>query len=64
MMGCTHYPFVQALLQAELGPHIQLLNIENAVAQQAQRLWMSLNLKSWAAPVSIATSGNATELAR
>lgn len=63
LMGCTHYPFVQALLQAELGSQVQLLNIESAVAQQAQRLWISLNLSSSAAPVSIETTGDAAELA-
>lgn len=63
LMGCTHYPFVQELLQAELGPQVQLLNIESAVAQQAQRLWISLNLSSSAAPVNIATTGDAAELA-
>jgi glutamate racemase len=64
LMGCTHYPFIQAQLQAELGSQVQLLNIESAVAQQAQRLWADLNLNACAAPVSIATSGDAAELAR
>ncbi len=39
LMGCTHYPLVQTQLQAVLGPQVQLLNIETAVAQQAKRLW-------------------------
>ncbi|MBV8380096.1 MAG: glutamate racemase [Pelomonas sp.] len=39
LMGCTHYPLVQDLLQAALGPEVRLLNIEGAVAQQVQRLW-------------------------
>jgi len=39
LMGCTHYPLVQQQLQAALGQQVRLLNIETAVAQQAQRLW-------------------------
>lgn len=39
LMGCTHYPLIQPLLQQALGPHVRLLNIEQAVAKQAQRLW-------------------------
>lgn len=44
LMGCTHYPLVQARLQAALGPAVRLLNIETAVAQQAARLWAGLGL--------------------
>lgn len=43
LMGCTHYPLVQHLLQAALGPKVRLLNVEDAVARQAQRLWSSAN---------------------
>lgn len=64
LMGCTHYPFVQTQLQEEMGPKVQLLNIESAVAQQAQRLWATMNLDDSAAPASIATTGCAAELAR
>jgi len=39
LMGCTHYPLIQPLLQRALGPGVKLLNIEQAVARQAQRLW-------------------------
>jgi glutamate racemase len=39
LMGCTHYPFVQPLLQETLGSQVQLLNVEAAVARQAQRCW-------------------------
>jgi glutamate racemase len=44
LMGCTHYPLIQPLLQAALGPKVGLLNIESAVAQQAERLWTALRL--------------------
>lgn len=39
LMGCTHYPLVQGLLQTTLGEQVRLLNVEDAVARQAQRLW-------------------------
>ena len=39
LMGCTHYPLVQQLLQAALGGQVRLLNVEDAVARQTQRLW-------------------------
>lgn len=39
LLGCTHYPLVQAHIQARLGEHVRLLNIESAVARQAARLW-------------------------
>lgn len=61
LMGCTHYPLVQAQLQAALGPQVQLLNIETAVAQQAQRLW------THGAPgtrVRLQTTGDAAGLQR
>ncbi|MFG6448460.1 glutamate racemase [Roseateles sp. BYS180W] len=40
LLGCTHYPLVQTLIQAQLGPHVQLLNVEDAVARQAHKLWL------------------------
>lgn len=39
LMGCTHYPLVQDLLQRTFGEQVRLLNVEDAVARQAQRLW-------------------------
>lgn len=39
LLGCTHFPFIQNLWQESLGPGVQLLRVENAVAQQAARLW-------------------------
>lgn len=39
LMGCTHYPLIQSLLQEKLGSGVQLLNVEDAVARQAQRFW-------------------------
>ena len=59
LMGCTHYPLVQAQLQAELGPGVRLLNIETAVARQATRLWAELGLPpDGEATLTLATTGS------
>ena len=64
LMGCTHYPFVQSRLQAEMGPAVLLLNIEIAVAQQAAKSWNELSLQSTAAPVSISSTGDSAGVTR
>lgn len=61
LMGCTHYPLVQAQLQAALGPQVQLLNIETAVAQQAERLWTH---GAPGASMRLQTTGDAASLQR
>lgn len=38
VLGCTHYPFVAPLIQAELGPQVHILDTAQAVAQHAQRV--------------------------
>ena len=65
LMGCTHYPLVQHLLQAELGPNVRLLNIETAVAQQAARLWAALEpapVPAGPARIELASSGDPRRL--
>lgn len=62
LMGCTHYPLIQPLLQAALGPHVRLLNIETAVAQQAARLWAELGLPVGRASLRLETTGSAQAL--
>lgn len=64
LLGCTHYPFIRALWQAELGPAVQLLQVEGAVAQQAVRLWPFGVARAEAAPVRLATTGDAEVLGR
>ena len=44
LLGCTHYPLVQSRIQAALGDGVRLLNIEDAVARQARRVWENLGL--------------------
>lgn len=61
LMGCTHYPLVQQQLQTALGPQVQLLNIETAVAQQAQRLWTH---SAPGASMRLQTTGDAGALQR
>ncbi|WP_077037017.1 glutamate racemase [Pelomonas sp. KK5] len=62
LMGCTHYPLVQAALQRTLGPEVQLLNIEGAVARQAARLWHEAATEGPAA-IHLASSGDPAALA-
>lgn len=38
VLGCTHYPFVAALIQQALGPHVQLIDTADAVARWAAQL--------------------------
>lgn len=44
LLGCTHYPLIQPRIQAALGDGVQLLNIEDAVARQAKRVWDGLGV--------------------
>ncbi len=39
LLGCTHYPLIEPLWQAALGPEVTLLRIETAVARRAAALW-------------------------
>jgi glutamate racemase len=39
LLGCTHYPFIEPLWRAALGPGVELLRIETAVARRATSLW-------------------------
>jgi glutamate racemase len=66
LMGCTHYPLVQAQLQQALGEQVRLLNIETAVAQQAARLWAGLRLPAGTASAALhlASTGDAATLQR
>jgi len=39
LLGCTHYPLIEPLWQAALGPEVKLLHIETAVARRTVDLW-------------------------
>ena len=43
LLGCTHYPLIEPLWQAALGPAVKLLRIETAVARRAVDLWRSMS---------------------
>lgn len=38
VLGCTHYPFVSRLIQAELGPEVRLVDTADAVARRTAEL--------------------------
>ena len=61
LMGCTHYPLVRPLLQRALGAEVKLLDIETAVARQAQRLWTHAGAS---AGIALRTTGDAAALKR
>ncbi len=39
LLGCTHYPLIRPLWTQALGPEVAVVEVEDAVALQAQRLW-------------------------
>jgi glutamate racemase len=39
LLGCTHYPLIRPLWAEALGPDVHVVEVEDAVAMQAQRLW-------------------------
>lgn len=53
LLGCTHYPLVQDRIAHHLGAKVRLLNIEDAVARQAQRCWQALVIEASAHPAHI-----------
>jgi len=63
LLGCTHYPLVQSRIQAALGDDVQLLNIEDAVARQARRVWEGLGLTATGpARVVLESTGDPAQL--
>lgn len=60
LLGCTHYPLIEPLWQAALGPNVELLRIETAVARRAVGLWTPALGEEPA--LDIETSGDPTTL--
>lgn len=56
LLGCTHYPLIAPRWQAALGPDVQLLRIETAVARRAADLWTPAVTAQPA--LEVETSGN------
>lgn len=55
LLGCTHYPLIEPLWRAALGPTVKLLRIETAVARRAADLWKPLACET--ATLAVETSG-------
>lgn len=67
VLGCTHYPFVAPLFQAELGPGVRLVDTADAVARQTARLCEGLHATGHdGLPGSVAlwTTGEPAHLSR
>ena len=59
VLGCTHYPFAQATLQALAGPSVRLGETGEPVARQTHRLLeASALLRPMGAPGSLVLTGN------
>ncbi|HUP92182.1 MAG TPA: glutamate racemase [Solimonas sp.] len=69
VLGCTHYPFLRALIAEVVGPQVRLLDTGEAVARQARRVLERENLLNDAAgerpgTVDWHTSGDAAQFRR
>jgi glutamate racemase len=70
VLGCTHYPFVAAELQAALGPGVRLVDTADAVAEQVGRLWSEVEapgatgLDGAGEAIRLFSSGDGTTLQR
>ena len=64
VLGCTHYPFAQAHLQAHAGPGVALIETGEPVARQTQRLLEAAGLlkAEGQGRVELLTSGSPTAL--
>lgn len=60
LLGCTHYPLIEPLWQAALGPAVKLLRIETAVARRAADLWKPRAGET--AALAVETSGSPERL--
>ena len=64
LLGCTHYPLVEGLIQAELGASVRLLRIEDAVARQAARLFRTAVNSAPEAQMELESTGDPAPLQR
>lgn len=63
VLGCTHYPMLASAIQAELGPHVQLIDTADPVARQTARLWKAEPTRP-AEPPQLFTNGDLAVLRR
>lgn len=64
LLGCTHYPLIRRLWTDALGPGIQLAQIEDAVAAQAQRLWPGTPAETGSGSIQLQSTGDTVLLGR
>lgn len=65
VLGCTHYPFVRPLIEAALGPQVQIIDTSDAVARRAAQLWAESRIVARHSPmVRLQTTGDADSLGR
>jgi glutamate racemase len=64
VLGCTHYPFISAQIQAAFGAGVTLIDTADAVARQATRLLGPDSNPKSPRRVSLQTTGDPTHLAR
>jgi glutamate racemase len=64
VLGCTHFPFLTPLIQAEAGPDIAIIDPAPAVAAQLERRLAELGLRAsgGAGTLRIQTTGDAQAL--
>jgi glutamate racemase len=63
VLGCTHYPFVRNLIEAAMGPGVEIVDTADAVARRAvQLLGARLPPKAIPGAVRLQTTGDASRL--
>ena len=63
VLGCTHYPFIRHLIEAAMGPGVQIIDTADAVARRAVQL-LGAKASSQGAPgaVRLQTTGDVPRL--
>ena len=66
VLGCTHYPFLQPVIERLAGPSVQVIDPAPAVARQTMRVLQNLGVKTGIGPfsVSLESSGDPQALKR
>jgi glutamate racemase len=64
VLGCTHFPFLRALIEQAAGPDVRVIDTGEAVARRVAKVAETLGSKfSKASGVAFWTSGDARALA-
>jgi glutamate racemase len=62
VLGCTHYSFVQRVIEAALGPGVRVIDTAEPVSRHAATLLAGLATHSASPPVRLQTTGDAAHL--